>query len=175
MIAVFIIAALCVAADQITKYLAVQNLYPDKSVDVIDGVLRFTYTENRGAAFGSLSDHRWVFLVFSTLLIIALIGYTVWKHVKKMPMGWLERIAIGLLIGGGIGNMIDRVALGYVIDFIDFCAFPEVWKWIFNGADSFVCIGTPLLMIWILLSDSKRSVKQTNENTESGAENDEAE
>ena len=175
MIAVFIIAVLCVAADQITKYLAYANLHPDGSVDVIKGVLRFTYVENRGAAFGSLSDHRWVFLVFSTLLIIALMGYTVWRHVKKRPMEWSLRISAGLLIGGGIGNMIDRIALGYVIDFIDFCAFPDLWMWVFNGADSFVCIGTALLMIWILLSDRKKEPEKINEDTESGAENDEAE
>ena len=170
MIAVFLIAALCIGADQLTKYLAVSALHPDGSVEVIRGILRFTYVENRGAAFGSLADNRWVFLTFSTLLIIVLIGYTVWKK----PAGWLERISFGLLIGGGIGNMIDRIALGYVIDFIDFCAFPKVWMWVFNGADAFVCVGTALLMIWIIISDSKDS-KKKKEITESGAEDDEAE
>ncbi|MBQ7827697.1 MAG: signal peptidase II [Clostridia bacterium] len=173
MIFVFLIAALCIGADQLTKYLAVTALYPDGSVDVIPGILRFTYVENRGAAFGSLSDQRWIFLVFSTVLIIVLIGYTLWKK----PAGWLERISIGLLIGGGIGNMIDRIALGYVVDFIDFCAFPELWKWVFNGADTFVCIGTALLMIWVMISDGKqkKSVLDTTENAKGRTENDEAE
>lgn len=151
MIAVFVIAALCIGVDQLTKYLAAGALYPDGSVDVIKGVFRFTYVENRGAAFGSLTDHRWVFLVFSTVLIVALTVYTV----KKRPASLLERISIGMLIGGGVGNMIDRIALGYVIDFLDFCAFPNLWKWVFNGADAFVCIGTVLIMIYIIKSEPK--------------------
>lgn len=172
MIFVFIIAALCVGVDQLTKYFAVSALHPNGSADVIPGILRFTYVENRGAAFGSLSDQRWIFLVFSTVLILVLIGYTIWKK----PAGWLERISIGFLIGGGIGNMIDRIALGYVVDFIDFCAFPELWKWVFNGADTFVCIGTALLMIWVMISDGKqKKTADTTENTEGGTENDEAE
>lgn len=151
MLVVFITAALCIGVDQLTKYLAVSALYPDKSVDVIEGVFRFTYVENRGAAFGSFTDHRWIFLLFSSLLIIALIAYTV---VKK-PKGWLICLSLGMIIGGGIGNMIDRISLGYVVDFLDFCAFPNLWKWVFNGADSFVCVGTAMLMIWILISDQK--------------------
>lgn len=152
MLTVFMTAALCIGVDQLTKYLAEYALAPDGSVDVIGGILRFTYVENRGAAFGSLTDHRWVFLVLSTVLILAMIGYTVWKR----PKGWLICLSLGMIIGGGIGNMIDRVALGYVVDFIDFCAFPSLWKWVFNGADAFVCVGTALLMVWILLTDSKK-------------------
>ncbi len=167
MISVFLIAALCIAADQLTKWMAAVGLSSVAgSHVVIEGVLRFTYVENRGAAFGSLSNQRWIFLVLSTVLIAALVIYTV----KARPSGWLIRTALGLLIGGGIGNMIDRLVLGYVIDFIDFYAFPNLWKWVFNGADSFVCIGAALLMIWILTSDSKE--KKTTENTKGGAEDD---
>ena len=151
MLIVFITAILCVGVDQLTKFLAVSSLYPDGSVDVIAGVFRFTYVENRGAAFGSLTEHRWVFIVFSTALIIALVAYTI----LKKPTGWILCLSLGMLIGGGIGNMIDRVALGYVVDFLDFCAFPNLWMWVFNGADAFVCIGTAMLMIWILISDKK--------------------
>jgi len=157
MLIVFIIAALVVGVDQLTKFLAVSALYPDGSVDVIKGVFRFTYVENRGAAFGSFTDSRWVFLVLSTLLILAMIGYTVWKR----PKGWLICSSLGMLIGGGIGNMIDRIFLGYVVDFLDFCAFPELWKWVFNVADAFVCIGTALLIIWLLkYDDSSKAVKE---------------
>ena len=58
-----------------------------------------------------------------------------------------------LIIGGGIGNMIDRIFYGVVIDFIDFCAFPDLWKWIFNGADSFVCVGVALLIIYYIRAE----------------------
>ncbi len=161
MIAVFVIAALCIGVDQLTKYLAAGALYPDKSVDVIEGILRFSYVENKGAAFGSLADARWVFLLFSTVLIIVLTVFTV----KTKPSDPLCKISLGLLIGGGIGNMIDRLALGYVVDFIDFCAFPNLWKWVFNGADTFVCIGTALFAIWALRSDFGERITAANEET----------
>lgn len=179
----FITAAIVILADQLTKYLAVSALAPDKSVEVIKGIFRFTYVENRGAAFGSFSDSRWVFLILSTVLILALIGYVIWKR----PGGWLEGLSIGMLIGGGIGNMIDRIALGYVVDFLDFCAFPNLWMWVFNVADAFVCIGTGLLVIWMFVSDAKdKKSKETlpespsandssAEDAKGGNDNDEAE
>ncbi len=171
MLVVFITAVLCVAADQLTKQLAAAALYPDKSISLIDGILRFSYVENRGAVFGSLADHRWVFLILSTLLIGAMIGYTVWKRPKER----LLCLSLGMLIGGGIGNMIDRVCLGYVIDFIDFCAFPSLWKWVFNGADAFVCVGTALLMLWILLSDRDGGRTRGKDDKQEEATRDDAE
>ena len=64
-----------------------------------------------------------------------------------------------LICGGGIGNMIDRIRLGYVIDFLDFCAFPNLWMWVFNVADACVCVGAGILMVWLVISmiqDSKK-------------------
>jgi signal peptidase II len=66
------------------------------------------------------------------------------------PKSLLCRISIAFLIGGGIGNMIDRVLLGFVIDFIDFCAFPKIWMWVFNVADAFVTVGTIALMLYLV-------------------------
>ncbi|MBR4013794.1 MAG: signal peptidase II, partial [Clostridia bacterium] len=60
--------------------------------------------------------------------------------------------AMSMIIAGGIGNMIDRVALGYVIDFLDFCAFPTLWMWVFNVADVCVCVGGGLLVLWLIIS-----------------------
>lgn len=143
-----IIIAVVVAADQISKMLAVRFLAGADSFDVIDGVLRFTYTENRGAAFGMLDDKRWIFMVISTVAIIALLAYLVfWRPESKLAC-----VSLSLIIGGGIGNMIDRVVLGYVIDFIDFCAFPTIWMWIFNIADACVCVGGAMLFVWCLIS-----------------------
>lgn len=174
MLAVFITAALCIGADQLTKYLASSALHPAGSIDVIKGVFRFTYVENRGAAFGSLSNHRAVFLILSSVLILALIAFTIIKR----PKGILLQLSLGMIIGGGIGNMIDRIALGYVVDFLDFCAFPKLWRWVFNGADVFVCVGTAMLMIYILMSDRKSSASEAFENsgdTKGGTDDDEAE
>ena len=137
-----------VAMDQVTKLMAVKLLAPVGSVDIIRGVFRFTYVENEGAAFGMFSEHRWVFMVISTVAIVALIIY-LWKF---PPDSKLACTALSFIIGGGIGNMIDRVCLGYVVDFLDFCAFPGVWMWVFNVADAFVCVGGGMLMLWLILS-----------------------
>jgi signal peptidase II len=117
-------------------------------------VLRFTYLENRGAAFGMLDDQRWVFLVVSTLMIVGLLAYII----KAKPKSRFVMTSLTLIISGGIGNMIDRVMLGYVIDFIDFCAFPNLWKWVFNVADSAVCVGTAMLLLYLVL-DTVKAVK----------------
>ena len=118
-----LIVWLCIIAgsivlDQVTKLLVVRYLMDNSPVTVIDGVFRFSYVENPGAAFGSLSEHRWVFMVISTVAIIGLLAYLIWRKPKDRLFG----VALSLVIGGGIGNMIDRVRLGYVVDFLDFCA-----------------------------------------------------
>ena len=136
-----------VGLDQLSKYLVVLNMELHESVDIIPGILRFTYIQNDGAAFGSMDDKRWIFMVLSTVAIIGILGFMFWKK----PQDKLLLSSLILITGGGIGNMIDRVALGYVIDFIDFCAFPNIWMWVFNIADSCVCIGAGLLALWMIL------------------------
>ncbi len=137
-----------VLVDQVSKLLVVRFLADVGSVDVIPGIFRFTYVENRGAAFGMLSEHRWVFMVLSTVAIVALLVY-LWKF---RPESYLACTAFSLIVGGGIGNMIDRVRLNYVIDFLDFCAFPKLWVWVFNVADACVCVGAGMLILWCVLS-----------------------
>ncbi len=136
--------------DQLSKWLVVTYL-PAEGFELIPGVLRFTYVENRGAAFGMLADHRWVFIIVSTLALAAIAFYLF----KFKPQGWLVRCSLAFIIGGGIGNMIDRTLLGYVIDFIDFCAFPKLWMWVFNIADSFVCVGAGMLILYLILDTVK--------------------
>ena len=139
-----ILLILIIFVDQLSKWLVVALLQGKPSYYLIDGVLRFTYVENDGAAFGMLDDHRWVFLVLSSVMIIALIYY-ICKYKPKSK--WVMTSLI-LIVGGGIGNMIDRVALGYVVDFIDFRLINFA---IFNGADSFVCVGAGLLILSLVL------------------------
>ena len=161
----FIAIALgAVALDQVSKLLILNFLYEDQVV-LIPGVLRFTYVENRGMAFGMLSDHRWVFMLLSVLGIAA-IGAYMWFYVKDR----LGRIALSLIIGGGIGNMIDRVAYGFVVDFIDFYLF-DFWVWVFNIADSAVCIGAGLFMLYIILDTVKEIKKQKSAKEKRNAEN----
>jgi signal peptidase II len=131
-----------VALDQLTKWLCVHYLQQEgASVSVIPGLLKFTYIQNQGAAFGSFSEHRWVFMIFST---IAIIGVTCYLLFLSEQNRWL-RASLALIISGGIGNMIDRISLGYVIDMIDFYV---IWPYIFNVADSFVCVGAAMMVLY---------------------------
>lgn len=148
-----VLMVLAVGIDQLSKYLVVANMELYDSVDIIPGVLRFTYIQNEGAAFGSMDEHRWIFMILSTVTIIAIIAYMFWKK----PQNKLLLASLVLITGGGIGNMIDRISLEYVIDFIDFCAFPSIWMWVFNLADSFVCIGAGLMALWLVLDTVKEA------------------
>ena len=141
-----------IALDQASKLLVLAYLYEDE-VAIIKNVLHFTYVENRGMAFGLLADHRWIFLLAS-VIGIALVALYLVKFTKRP----LSRVALAMIIGGGIGNMIDRVRLGFVVDFIDFCAF-DFWMWVFNIADAFVCVGGALLILYLVVEIVKESKK----------------
>lgn len=146
-------ALAAVAVDQLTKYLAVEYLKPVGSVPLIKDVLHLTYVENTGAAFGMLKDQRWLFMIVSTAAIIGLAVYMIVTCRKAKPSP-LFAVAMGLVIGGGIGNMIDRVLAGYVVDFIDFTLINFA---VFNGADSCVCVGAGLLFLCVILAEVKES------------------
>lgn len=150
-----VISVVCVILDQLTKILCVKNIALGDSITVIPGVLDFTYIQNRGAAFGSLAGARWVFMIASVVMILLITGYVI---SSRSTMSYPTVITLSLIVGGGIGNMIDRVALGYVIDFID-VKFLPFWKWIFNVADSFVCVGAVLLVI-IFIAEERKSKKE---------------
>lgn len=135
---------LIVAADQLTKYLTVAHIPFEGSVPAIDGVFHYTYVHNYGAAFSSFSGARWLFVAIFAVLAVAI----VWEFSKKrMPFSTLERWCIVCVFAGGLGNVIDRVRLGYVIDMIavDFMDFA-----VFNVADCFITCGCILLMVSLL-------------------------
>ena len=139
-----LIIAVSVILDQLTKVLATEFLKPLPTFPIIEGVIHLTYHENRGAAFGMLADHRWVFLTISTVMIVGLSIYLFLGKCENMLYG----VSISMIIGGGIGNMIDRLGAGFVVDFIDFRLINFA---IFNGADSFVCVGAGLLILALIL------------------------
>ena len=139
------VMVLAVFFDQLTKYLTVLYLKPIDTLPIINDVIHLTYVENPGAAFGMMKDQRWLFMVVSSVSIVALLIYLF----KKKTQHWMENLAIAFIVGGGIGNMIDRVILGYVVDMIDFRLINFA---VFNVADSFVCLGAGLLMLYIILA-----------------------
>ncbi len=154
--------AFCIAIDQISKVLVVNNLdYINErgSITLIKHILNLTYTENRGAAFGMLDDQRWIFMTISVIAIIG-IGIYLFAFCKE---GWLFQLGLTLIVSGGIGNMIDRIALGYVVDMLEF-DFMEFA--IFNVADSFICIGAGLVILMLIIEiikDSKKSKQESKE------------
>lgn len=135
--------------DQLTKYLTVLHLKPIDTLPIIEDVFHLTYVENTGAAFGMMKDARWVFMITSTLAIVGILGYMIHRYyVKKEKLHWAEALSLSLIVGGGIGNMIDRTMLGYVVDMID-CRFINFA--VFNVADSFVCIGAGVMILHLLI------------------------
>lgn len=148
-----------IITDQVTKKLAVMNLSDISTFPLIENVLHFTYVENRGAAFGMLANHRWVFMILSTAALIAML---VWLFVEKPRSMWI-RTAAAFIISGGIGNMIDRVMLGYVVDFID-CRFIDFY--VFNVADSLVCVGCGMLLVGVIYSEIVEMKKKKAESSE---------
>ncbi len=157
------IIALAVGLDQLTKWLAVVYLQGEPSFPLWKDVLHFTFVKNEGAAFGMLKDQRWVFMIFST---VAIIGLSIYLFGFCRENKWVK-ISLAMIIGGGIGNMIDRVLLGYVVDFIDFTLINFA---VFNIADSFVTVGAGILIVyylWDFISEirAERAKKRVAENT----------
>ncbi|MBR4000310.1 MAG: signal peptidase II [Clostridia bacterium] len=142
MLLYILIILFVIAADQLTKIWASSALPELTTMPLIENVLHFTYVENRGAAFGMLADHRWIFMVLSVIGIAALLFWMLTDKSLTRPM----KVILAMIIGGGIGNMIDRIRLGYVVDFID-CRFIDFY--VFNVADSFVTVGCILFVLVI--------------------------
>ncbi|MBO5879794.1 MAG: signal peptidase II [Clostridia bacterium] len=143
---------LIIGLDQLTKMLAVSLLKPIDTFPILKNVLHLTYVENRGAAFGMLSNSRWVFMIISTLAILVML---VFLFSGKVPL--IYEIPLIFMAAGGLGNMIDRIALGYVVDFIDFRLINFA---VFNGADSFVCVGSVLLVIAMIFDVDRENRKK---------------
>ena len=165
-ILIAVIAAV-IGLDQLTKWLTVVNLEEYESFPVWQDVFHFTYVKNTGMAFGMLKDHRWVFMVFSTIAIVALIVYLF----RFRPESRWMQVSMAMIIGGGIGNMIDRVFLGYVVDFIDVTLINFA---VFNIADSFVCVGAGIMILCLVLDlikeikleKAKKAEEQNNADVE---------
>ena len=133
-----------VVVDQVTKYLAVLNLDHQAPIALWPNVFELQYHENRGIAFSMLQGLQWIIIPI-TILVMLLIAVMLWR--SPMTRFILFRTSCVLILAGGIGNLIDRIALGYVIDFLYFrlIDFP-----IFNFADCCVVIGACLMVVFVL-------------------------
>ncbi|MBQ7625154.1 MAG: signal peptidase II [Clostridia bacterium] len=140
------ITVFAVALDIAVKAWASGYLASNGPLTVIRGVFRLTYVENRGAAFSILQGKRWFFIIL-TFIVLA---FMVWIFIKKKVKGKWGNIALVFIFSGAVGNLIDRISKGYVVDMFDFCLidFP-----VFNVADIFLNVGAIMAVIYVLFID----------------------
>ena len=144
--------------DRVTKYFAVKNLYGGNIVNFIPGVVQFRYAENTGMAFSMLSGARWIFILVTVVACVGVFYYMLSNRCKSLWLYW----SLGVVVSGGIGNLVDRVMQGYVVDFIEptFVDFA-----VFNIADCAVTCGAVSLVIYLvfdIIKDAKKSKEQSN-------------
>ena len=137
----FLVAFLVLVLDQLTKYYVVTHFYVGESVPVLENIFHWTYILNPGAAFGMLEGSRWLFVLIA---LIVLAGLYYFKDEIKEG-GWCFQYGAALFGGGAIGNLLDRMRSGLVVDFFDF----RIWP-IFNVADIAICVGVGLIL-WKIL------------------------
>jgi signal peptidase II len=157
----FLTAAAVIILDQVSKYIVKTNMRLGESFSLVANILDIHYIENKGASFGMLKDHRWVFMILSSAALVFMAAAMVYlgrKTLKKENL--LINTALALMLGGGIGNMIDRftnvsaadTGAKVVVDFIEF-AFVNFAT--FNVADSFICIGSAFFGVLMLMGKYK--------------------
>lgn len=141
--------ALLVAADQAVKLWAIKALQGSASIVLIPGLLKLTYVENYGAAFGMMRGMRWVLIG----LTAAILGGMIYCLITGRILGKLPNIAFTMIAAGGSGNLLDRIRLGYVVDYLDvndLFSYP-----MFNIADCCVVCGAILVIVYVLFLDGK--------------------
>lgn len=150
----YIISLFVIILDQITKWLIEKNLELGESITVIENFLYITSHRNRGAAWGILQGQMWFFYVITTIVIVGIIIYIQKAAKGKMLLG----VSLGLMLGGAIGNFIDRVFRKQVVDFINTYIFGYDFP-VFNIADSALVVGVTLLMIQMFLEERESKEK----------------
>ncbi|MCQ4935783.1 MULTISPECIES: signal peptidase II [Anaerotignum] len=151
-------AVVLIGLDQATKYVALTNLKPIGSTVFIKGFLDFTFVENRGVAFGMFSGQRWFILLLTAVITVALLYY--YNKLPKTKEYQLVRMVMLLIFSGAIGNMIDRIFRGYVVDFFEFSFFRFP---VFNVADIYVVVGVCILAFLILFVIKEPEEKKKDE------------
>ena len=137
-----------ISLDQISKYIAIKYLSGIGSIPIIKNIFHLTYVENRGAAFGMFQNNQIIFVAVASIACIFGLYY-----LYKKELNLLGKTAIILIISGAIGNLIDRIRLGFVVDYFD---FRIIWDYVFNIADVFVVVGTILLCIYIIFFENNK-------------------
>lgn len=150
----YLIALIVVVLDQYTKALAVKKL-SNGTIPVIKNIFHFTYVENTGAAFGIFKNSNTAFIIITSIILIGVII----ALVKMKPKNKLIIVSTGLVIGGALGNLIDRILRGFVVDFLDFRAINYP---VFNVADSCVVVGAILICVYLIFFDKKEETQNAD-------------
>lgn len=144
----YIVVSLAIlTVDQLTKWIVITRFNPGESITVIPHLFLLTYVKNPGGAFGILAYQTDKFVVLAILLVVVMVAAHFFLDKTSLALN----LALAFLTGGVLGNLADRLRTGFVIDFFDF----RVWP-VFNVADTFICIGTALLIYILLFSRSSR-------------------
>lgn len=147
-----ILVAILIALDQVSKYIIDNNFFEGDTLEVITDFFHITYVKNRGIAFGMFQGKLDIISIATVIAIIAIIYY-LYRDRNKMPI--LEKIGFNFILAGAIGNMIDRVARGFVIDMID---FRGIWAFVFNLADVWINIGVLLILLEYFFDNKKKKI-----------------
>ena len=144
----WVVSGLTAVADQLTKQFVIARFVPGESLPLLPPLLHLTYVQNTGAAFGLFKGQQRLFVIMAVVMIF----YLFWMLRRGAPMNSRSAWACALALGGAVGNLIDRVRLGYVIDFIDL----RVWP-VFNLGDSAITVGVVLLLLESLRAGRRRA------------------
>ncbi|MBA4494224.1 signal peptidase II [Paenactinomyces guangxiensis] len=158
----FFTTLIILIADQWTKWLVVKHMSLFQSIPVIDEFFHITSHRNRGAAFGILENQQWLFITI-TFIVIMIILYYLWQLKSERP--WMS-FSFALILGGAVGNLIDRIKTGEVVDFLDF-RFGTYNFPIFNVADSAIVVGVCILVLITLFSSEVESNEKLSEASDS--------
>ena len=150
----FLIVIAVVVLDQLIKLLVVNSMALYETIPVLQDIFHITYIHNTGAAFSIMAGQISVLILLPLVMILAAV---IFMFVKRKTAHPLLMVSVALIAGGGIGNLIDRVMMGSVVDYLDFRVFP-----VFNLADIAVCTGCGLLILYVLFIDGKQNGRGNN-------------
>lgn len=148
----YIIIIVAVMLDQVVKYIIRSNMDLYQSIPIIDGIFHITYIQNTGAAFSMFSGHTGI---LALVTVIITIGILVYLFKLRKDGHWALMLSLALIVSGGLGNIVDRLSLKYVVDFLDL----RVWP-IFNLADVYVCCGCGLLVVYVFFIEPRLNAQK---------------
>ena len=152
----YLITAVIILADHAVKHIVFSNMETGETIPLLEDIFHITYVQNRGAAF-SMWQQQWVILIAIPALV--LVAGLVLIYVKRHSWSGMSLVSVALICGGGLGNLIDRMTRGYVVDMFDCRFFPFFDFPVFNVADIAICVGCGMLLLDVIFLEGRRDAK----------------